>query len=73
MDKKSTTLLLIALGTVAILIGYAAGVFNWILDYSTENGNDTAYLLRNTIGLVALLAYTYFGIRFFNRFVREQI
>ncbi|WP_245565211.1 hypothetical protein [Spirosoma spitsbergense] len=53
-------------------MAYAAGLFDWILDYSGEAENDMVDLFRNTVGLIALLAYTYFGIRFFNRFVSER-
>ncbi|WP_018618322.1 hypothetical protein [Spirosoma luteum] len=72
MENKSTTLLLISLGLITVLVAYAGGLFDWMLDYSTEAGNDTLDLLGNTIGLVALVAYIYFGIRFFNRFVDSR-
>jgi|UPI00035D90B6 hypothetical protein len=72
MDNKSTTLLPISLGAITFLMAYAAGLFDWILDYSGEAENDMVDLFRNTVGLIALLAYTYFGIRFFNRFVSER-
>ncbi len=71
MNNKLTTLLLISLGTIAVLVAYTAGLFNWMLDYSGEAENDTVALLRNTADLIALLAYIYFGIRFFNRFVNS--
>lgn len=73
MGKKSTTLLLISLGVVAVLMAYFAGLFDWILDYSGEAKNDTPGLFSNTVKIVALLAYAYFGIRFFNRCVSEQV
>ena len=73
MDKKSITLLLTSLGAITFIVAYAAGLFDWILDYAGDAETDIAGLLRNTVGLIALLAYTYFGIRFFNRFGSEQV
>lgn len=73
MNTKSTTLLLISLGAITVLMAYVAGLFNWMLYYPGEDEKDILYSFRNVVGMVALLAYIYFGIRFFNRFVREQI
>lgn len=73
MGKKSTALLLLSLGVIAIIVAYAAGLFDWMLDYSSETKGDILDLLGSPISLIALLAYIYFGIRFFNRCVSEQI
>lgn len=73
MDNKSTTLLLISLSAIAFLTAYTTGLLDWMLDYSAEVVNDIVDLFRNMVELIALLAYTYFGIRFFNRFVRNQV
>ncbi len=73
MNTKSITSLLILLGLIVALMAYAAGVFNWMTDNSGEADDNRTGLLSNTIGLVALTVYVYFGIRFFNRRVSEQV
>lgn len=65
--------MLILLGLIVALMAYAAGVFNWMTDNSGEADDNRTGLLSNTIGLVALTVYVYFGIRFFNRRVSEQV
>ena len=58
---------------MAVLIAYVAGLFDWIQAYSNEFLVDRVNSIRNTVKVIALVAYAYFGIRFFNRHVSEQV
>ena len=73
MENKSITLRLISLSAIALLTAYVAGLLDWVLDYSAGVGNDTVGLLGNAGSIIALLVYTYFGIRFFNRFIDSVV
>lgn len=63
--QKTFFLLLIIIGASIAFVGYCALLIDWIQDYS--NGVYGHNRLEAVLESGALLLYTYFGIKFFNR------
>ncbi|GAB2593672.1 hypothetical protein [Spirosoma areae] len=62
---KLLIIFVIILGASAAFAGYFAGLLDWIQDFSS--GLYSAHPIEATLETSALLTYTYFGVKFFNR------
>ena len=66
MDK-TLMVLLVVIGAVAAFVGYFAALTDWIQDYA--NGTYQRNPAEAVLETLALVAYTYLGIRFFTRHI----
>lgn len=66
MDK-TLTILLVIIGTIAAFVGYFAALADWIQDYT--NGTYQRNPMEGVFETLALVLYTYLGIRFFTRHI----
>ena len=68
MDK-TLLILIIVIGAVAAFVGYFAALIDWLQDYAigTYSLNPTEAVVET----LALIAYTYLGVRFFSRHVNS--
>lgn len=66
MDK-TLMIVLVVIGALAAFVGYFAAVIDWLQDYNSGryNHNPTEAVVET----LALVAYTYLGIRFFSRHI----
>ena len=66
MDK-TFMILLVVIGMIAAFVGYFAALTDWVQDYS--NGTYSHNPTEAVFETLALVAYTYLGVRFFTRHI----
>lgn len=64
MDK-TLMILLVVIGTIAAFVGYFAALTDWVQDYTS--GTYRHNPLEGVFETLALVLYTYLGVRFFTR------
>lgn len=64
MDK-TLMIMLVVIGAIAAFVGYFAALIDWIQDYTS--GRYSYNPSEAVFETLALIAYTYLGVRFFNR------
>ena len=68
MDK-TVLILAVVIGAVAAFVGYFAALIDWLQDYA--NGTYSHNPAEALFETLALIAYTYLGVRFFSRHVNS--
>ena len=68
MDK-TVLILAVVIGTIAAFVGYFAALIDWLQDYTS--GRYSHNLMEAVFETLALIAYTYLGVRFFSRHINS--